>query len=58
MPLAINSNMLGFFRLPQPLLPLIFVYPLLLSKLILFPAAHKTCLRKTTISDSFTVGSS
>ena len=37
---------------------LIFVFPLLLSKPFLFPAAHQTCLRKTTISDSFTFGSS
>ena len=33
---------------------LIFV---LLSKPFLFPAAHRTCLRKTTISDTFTVDS-
>ena len=35
---------------------LIFVFPLLLSKLFLFPAAHQTSLRKTTISNPFTVG--
>lgn len=33
-------------------------FPLLLSKLSLFPAYHQTCFRKITILDLFTIGSS
>ena len=44
--LGINSYVRSVFRLTMHLLSLIFIFPLLLSKSFLFPAAHQTYLRK------------
>ena len=55
--LGINSYVRSVFRLTMLILFLIFVFPLLLSKPFLFLVAYQTCIRKTTISDPFTVGS-
>ena len=56
--LGINSDMLGQTVAFTTVHPFNFVFPLLFPKILFFPAAHQTCLRKMTISDSFIVGSS
>jgi len=55
--LAINRDMLGL-KVSTPHFSLNFLFSFSLTKPSLFPAYHKTCLSKMTISNSFTVESS
>ena len=57
--LGISRDVLGQFSDWRCILfPSFSFFSLLFPKFFLFPTAHQICLRKTSISDSFTIGSS